>query len=129
MQIDFDWDSKFDPDNAQQTFERMLSSADNRLLATMTETALNIESGAKRRSRVGPTGNMKGGWESKTESRGNSIVSEIGNNVHYARFHEFGTKYIEPAPMLRPALDEETRNLERRVRMAVIEAADEAGSV
>ncbi|AFZ73041.1 HK97 gp10 family phage protein [Natronobacterium gregoryi] len=127
MDFDLEWESGFDPDNVQGTFERMLETADDRLMGAMTESTLNIEKGASQRSRR-RSGTMANAWGSKVESRGNTIVAEVGNETHYAVHHEYGTKDITPAPMLRPAIDEEIRNLEREVRMAVIEASEQEGT-
>lgn len=126
--FNLEWDSQFDPENAKATFESMLSTADRRLVAVMTQTALNVERGARQRSRR-DTGTMANAWNSDVDSRGETIVAEIGNETHYAPYHEYGTQDIEPAPMLRPSLDEETRRLERRVRLAVLEATEQAGGV
>ncbi|AXR78987.1 HK97-gp10 family putative phage morphogenesis protein [Natrarchaeobaculum sulfurireducens] len=125
MDFDLEWESGFDPENAQDVFEEMLAESDEELVVAMTESSLEIEADARRRSPV-DTGNLRGAWTSEVETEGETIIAEIGNEAAYAAFVEFGTNRMAAQPMIRPAIEREIRDLERRIREAVYEAAEEA---
>lgn len=127
MDFELEWDSGFDPDNAQETFEKMLSTADSRLLAVMTQAGWETEKEAKRYVPVDTT-NLRDSIESRTQPQRNTILTEVGTNVEYAPHVEYGTRKMAAQPYLRPAVDEVSSKLERRIRMAVLEAAEEAGN-
>ena len=129
MDMDLDWDSGFDPENAQETMESMLNTADERLTEEMEEAGKAIEKGAAQRSPV-DTGNLRASWRYELSASGilnSALELAIGNEAHYSPHVEFGTSKMDAQPMLRPAIDEEARQLMRRIRMAVIEAAVKAG--
>jgi HK97 gp10 family phage protein len=60
-----------------------------------------IAADAASRSPVGETGNLRRGWKATPEAEAQWIVS---NAVRYAKFVEFGTRKMQPQPMLGPAL-------------------------
>jgi HK97 gp10 family phage protein len=129
METELDFDSEFDPENAQDTLESMLNRADKRLTEEMDEAGLNIEKEASQRSPV-DTGNLRASWGYNLEASGilnSALELTVGNEAHYSPHVEFGTTKMDAQPMLRPAIDAESRRLMRRVRMAVIEAAVTAG--
>jgi len=126
--MNLEWDSQFDPDNMESAFDSMLSEADTRLVEAMTNAGLAIERGAKGRAPV-DTGNLRASIESNTETKAKQITTEVGTNVEYAPFVELGTSTMAAQPFLRPALDAELRSLERKITLAVIEAAEQAGSL
>jgi HK97 gp10 family phage protein len=66
------------------------------------KTTLNVESGAKQKSRV-DTGQMRGGWNSEFPDPLTGIVS---NPVEHTIHNEFGTRHMSAQPMIRPAAEE-----------------------
>lgn len=129
MEFDLQWESGFDPENAQETFEEMLNTADERLTGELNEAGQNITKGAQQRSPV-DTGNLRANWRYDLEASGllsTTLTLTVGNAAYYSRFIEFGTRHMDAQPMLRPAWDDELRRLMRRIRMLVAEVADEAG--
>lgn len=129
MEFDLQWESGFDPENAQETFEEMLNTADERLTDELNEAGQNITKGAQQRSPV-DTGNLRASWRYDLEASGllsTTLTLTVGNTAYYSRFVEFGTRHMDAQPMLRPAWDDELRRLTRRIRMLVAEVADEAG--
>jgi HK97 gp10 family phage protein len=38
------------------------------------------------------------------------VIGEVGTNVEYAAFQEFGTSKMEPQPFLKPSLDANRTN-------------------
>ena len=56
---------------------------------------------AKSRTPIGPTGDLFRGWQSSPINPG---VWLVVNDVRYARYVEFGTRKMDPQPMLGPAL-------------------------
>lgn len=77
-------------------------------------TALEIERDAKISAPV-DTGMLRG---SITTTGGGSEY-EIGTNVDYAPFVEFGTKYQAAQPFLFPAFEAATEDLPERIKKAV----------
>lgn len=104
----------------------MLTSTDRRLVSTITSGAQNIERGARQRSPV-QTGNLRAAWGSEIETSHAQIEALIGNEAHYSPHVEFGTQHMDAQPMLRPALDDELRNILREIRMTVIKVAELEG--
>lgn len=128
MDFNLDWDSKFDPPNAQETFEDMLDESDSELEAMMQTTANRIERDAKSMAPVGETGNLRASIENEVESKRKAIIAEVGSNVEYAPYVEYGTSRMEAQPYLRPALEDHASSLEREIRLAVMKAASNASS-
>ena len=126
--MDLQFDSGFAPEDAQETFESMLSESHRELEARMVEAGLTVEKGASQRSPV-QTGNLRASWESETNSSGDTIVTEVGSNVHYAPHVEYGTVHMNSQPMLRPSLDEESRDLIRDIEQLVYRVAESEGNV
>lgn len=67
-------------------------------------TVLNVEAGAKVRTTRVDTGAMKSGWVGRMLG---ALEGEIGTNIEYAIFHEYGTVHISAMPMLIPAAEAE----------------------
>lgn len=76
------------------------------------KTALDIEAGAKARSRV-DTGNMKNGWQTEMES---DLTAVVYNNVEYVIYHEYGTYKMAAQPMAGPAAEEVRPSFEAAMR-------------
>ena len=127
LEFDLEWESGFDPDDAEAVFESMLEEADDRLVAEMTDLALKVERGARMRSPV-DTGNLHASWDSEVRTSRGEITGEVGTNTHYAPHVEFGTRHMSAQPMLRPALDAEIRNFRRQVIQTVYEVAESEGN-
>lgn len=82
-------------------------------------SADRIAAGAKRNTTRVETGAMRDGW--KTELVGETGARAVVNDVPHAIFHELGTVHISPAPMLGPAVAEESASgrFEREVAAAI----------
>lgn len=89
-------------------------------LDEVTKEALEV---AKDHSRV-DTGAMREGWERTGEGFGSTeqkLMIEISNQTEnsygetYTPFHERGTKYIDPQPMLSPAMQYVKDNLAQAI--------------
>jgi len=65
----------------------------------------------------------------QVEKSGNEYTKKIGTNVHYGKFHEFGTQYIRPRPFLRPALADKANQTEvlTILRENIEKAIEDAG--
>lgn len=78
----------------------------------VNKSAQAVLRGAQERSRVGATGDLKGGWHVSGSGDGRSagMSRSVDNNVRYAKFHEYGTSKMSAQPMSGPALDAEEPN-------------------
>lgn len=81
-------------------------------------TALSIERNAKQRTPV-DTGRLRGSIQSQFSESMGGVQADIGTNVEYANFIEYGTRKMAARPFLNPAFDEETQGLEDRIRDAI----------
>lgn len=85
--------------------------------AATNEAALNIATGAKRRAPV-DTGRLRSSIRPTFFDGG--IAAEIGTDVFYAPFQEFGTSHgVPPHPFLFPSWEEERPRYLARVAAAL----------
>ena len=60
------------------------------------------------------TGAMRGAWRAVALGALDWLVGSFG--VAYTIYHEFGTRYLSPSPMLTPAFDHQKRLLLRAIK-------------
>jgi DNA integrity scanning protein DisA with diadenylate cyclase activity len=72
-----------------------------RAARVVAQTSLEIEEGAKRRSRI-RTGTMMRGWRVVFDD---PVHAVIGNPVPYTIYNEFGTRHVAAQPMLIPEVE------------------------
>lgn len=89
------------------------------LLRAVVAGALIVQNSAKRKAPY-KTGNLRRSIhiEPRGVSRGAASV-EVGTNVEYAHYLEFGTRYMAARPYLRPALDENRTAVQAAVTSAL----------
>lgn len=68
----------------------------------LDKTAADITAEAIVRTTRIQTGTMRAGWTWETLKKGGRIIF---NPVEYAIYHELGTRYMSPLPMLVPAVE------------------------
>lgn len=87
---------------------RLLEATGRRLedavRGAVAETALNIETGAKRNAPV-DTGRLRSSIG--TEIVGDGLAADVGSNVEYASYVETGTSVMAAQPFLTPAAEVE----------------------
>jgi HK97 gp10 family phage protein len=79
------------------------------------KTALDIEAGAKARSRV-DTSAMKNAWHTVAVG---ALESEVRNGMDYVIFNEYGTRHMSPQPMATPAAEEAREGFVQAMRSIV----------
>lgn len=103
-----DWDTA--------DFERGMDSALDKLkFGTEKEVlrlAIGVESAAKHLCPV-DTGNLRRSITHKPGRDGLGYYVDVGTNVIYGPFVEFGTRYMRPQPYLRPAFLQAVNQLRR----------------
>ena len=62
-------------------------------------------------------GNLRSSYTYATDSKEKSVT--IGSNVHYAPYLELGTSKQKPQPHLKPAVEENKRNIKKIVEKNV----------
>lgn len=85
----------------------------DRTMAVVRKTALDIESGAKRRCPV-RTGNLRASLTTTIERDG--LRAQVGTSVYYAAYVELGTRRMAPRPYLLPAAEQARPEFEAAVR-------------
>jgi hypothetical protein len=80
----------------------LAAGAEARAGLAVQKTVLDIEAGAKMRSRV-DTGQMKGGWQGEMTGATSGRVSDP---VEHTIYNEMGTVSMAAQPMLTPAAEE-----------------------
>ena len=85
----------------------------------LEEAAIIVQGTAKRLVHspgVKGHGNLKGSISRDSARKVFDDYAEVGTNVEYAEYLEYGTKYIQPGwPFMRPAIDENRKKLIRRL--------------
>ncbi len=66
---------------------------------------LFVEGDAKKRAPV-DTGKLRNSISHRVVTDYTGVVGEVGTNVEYGPFMEFGTRYVVPRPFLTPAANE-----------------------
>lgn len=94
----------------QRNIQKAMEAAEEELQAT----ALEIEAQAKVDAPV-DTGILR----ASIATTGGGSEYEIGTNVEYAPFVEFGTQYQSAQPFLFPAFEAATEDLPERIKKAV----------
>jgi HK97 gp10 family phage protein len=88
------------------------------LNVAVTKVTEQVKEAAKAKAPVGPTGNLRDSIESTVRgTRG-----EVGTDLEYAQYVEFGTYKDEPEPFIGPAGDTANESLPPEVEAAVIRA-------
>lgn len=99
--------------------EAIKDEAPRRLAVATTAGAMRVHADAVRRAPY-KTGNLRRSIHPDiTEATKDRTVIEIGTDVEYAAYMEFGTARIAPRPYLRPALDENRPGVVRDIRLAM----------
>lgn len=104
MNIEIDISSVLDD------LEGLVDNADTIVSNEINKTAYKIERDAKQLCPV-DTGRLKG---SITTNPGH-LEAEVGTNVEYAGFVEFGTRYQSAQPYIIPAFESNVEGIEDRI--------------
>ena len=120
---------KFDIEtNVNAVISELTSSTEQALRAAVDElsnTAYSVEKTAKeniKRNRTVDTGRLLGSISTDIKQGGSDVTAEVGTNVEYANYIEYGTCKMGAKPFLNPAFEEETEGLENRIRQAIRDA-------
>lgn len=103
------------------SMEQALRAATNEI----RDTAYSVEKTAKqniKNNQTVDTGRLLGSVNTKIKQEGSSITAEVGTNVEYANYIEYGTYKMGAKPFLNPAFDVETEGLENKIRQAIRDA-------
>jgi len=100
--------------------DKILGKLENKLMSRMKQASTFVESEAVRRCPV-DTGALRGSISNQAIKQGNEIIGQIGTNMEYAFWVEFGQESwkkikLTPRgqgkiPFLRPALLENTKKI------------------
>ena len=104
-------------DDVINSLEKSIEKAIKKKKKELQLTALEIERDAKLNAPV-DTGMLR----ASITSTGSGSEYEIGTNIEYAPFVEFGTKYMAAQPFLFPAFEKGVRDLQKNIKKAVISA-------
>ena len=86
-----------------QYFARMIKDAPEMMEAIVEDVALRVDKEAKKNCPV-DTGNLRGSITVDI----NGVEAEVGTNVEYAPFVEYGTRFMDAQPFVQPALEEQS---------------------
>ena len=82
---------------------RLFSSSDGPVAKDLARRARQVETAAKRNAPV-DTGRLRSSISHELGSSGGDLIANIGTNVFYAPYVEFGTRYMAARAFLRNAL-------------------------
>ena len=104
-------------DDVINSLERSVEKAIKAAEKELQLTALEIERDAKLKAPV-DTGMLR----ASITSTGSGSEYEIGTNLEYAPFVEYGTRYMAAQPFLFPAFEKGVKDLKKNINKAVISA-------
>jgi HK97 gp10 family phage protein len=93
----------------QARLDALLRSSAGPVAADLEKRAQRVENAAKRNAPV-DTGRLRSSITHSVNVDGTGLFAEIGTNVEYAVYQEFGTAFQPGTPFLIPALEEVLRN-------------------
>ena len=108
--------ARFSPDLA--SIDRFLESDDGPVAKDILTRLIQIQRRAKKNCPV-DTGRLRASITYRLGKDSTGLVGEVGTNVEYATFVEFGTEGQEAQPYLRPAADEVFRFKSRQAGRSV----------
>lgn len=97
-------------------FPAIIAYSTGKVTRAVRRAEANIELRAKQRSRV-DTGNMRGGWQTKSLGPFDGMVVNL---VSYAIYNEYGTSRMPAQPMLRPAIEQTRPEFESDIKGAFL---------
>lgn len=92
----------------QDAVARLLVSEDGDVGRWLLTAATNVEGRAKHACPV-DTGRLRASITHTIGRDGDGLFADVGTDVEYGPYVEFGTRHQRPQPFLRPALYEEAR--------------------
>ena len=104
-------------DDVINSLERSVEKAIKAAEKELQLTALEIERDAKLNAPV-DTGTLR----ASITSTGSGSEYEIGTNLEYAPFVEYGTRYMAAQPFLFPAFEKGVKDLKKNISKAVASA-------
>jgi HK97 gp10 family phage protein len=108
-----DWDAGSQR-SFQRAVERGLTGYRFRVRDDLRTAGIMVQNRARQLAPV-DTGRLRSSIVSKvTQSTGSAEAIEVGTNVEYAPYVEFGTRHMRAQPFLRPALAEVLTYFRRR---------------
>lgn len=97
-----------------QSEENWAEKALNEVVEVIEQTALKVERDAKFNTPV-DTGNLRHSITAEVLKSDKKVHAEIGSDVEYSEFVEFGTSNQKAQPFLIPSFDENVGNLEKAI--------------
>jgi HK97 gp10 family phage protein len=122
--VEFEWEGSQSPASLVDDLEALEDALDKYLVEAMETLTLTIESTAKSLAPI-DTGRLRASIASEVKQMGPVIKGFIGSNTHYASYVEMGTRYQEPQPYLRPAIDAHLSDARRLFKQALEKAVAE----
>lgn len=84
------------------------------------------QNGSKLQRKIRKNADFKKGYQTGTTKRsvtldikGGGLTAEAGPQTDYSEYLEFGTRFMEPQPFVKPALDEQAKQFEKDLRELV----------
>lgn len=125
MDVDLEWETE--PGEIAARFRDLERALDRRMGDAADDAGARLRGAAQTRAPV-DTGRLQSSIEEAVERIGRAVVRvALGTNVHYAPHQEFGTKFMEAQPFLRPALDAEIDWIIDRFETAIANAMADVG--
>lgn len=106
---------KIDPSDFNDSVDKHLKNLSEQVYKDVVAAGQEVRNGAVKKTPV-DTGNLRAGWQArqKRTTRGGEVT--VFNEVPYAGFVEYGTRYQAAKPMLRPSVAEVLEKLKQKFR-------------
>jgi len=125
--------------DAQKAFQKFSLETSNEVDKAILTAALKVEGDAKKMFRGSNEESIPGQPPRAQTGRGRASVThrlgkdgeetfaEVGSNINYLFWQEFGTSKMPPHPFLTPAFEQNKEKIQEYIAKAVKKAADNAG--
>lgn len=70
------------------------------------------------------TNRLRSSIKGQAKKTAKKVTGILGTNVHYGRYHEYGTKKMQARPFLKPALEMHIEEMKENFKNAVLRSWD-----
>lgn len=113
---------------AVDSFSKFSRAAESELDRALTTSALMVEADAKKNQTPHvDTGRLRGSITHRLGGTKDKPFAEVGTNVEYGIYQEFGTSKMKANPFLTPALESNRNKIKAIIAQAIKAAESNAG--
>lgn len=106
-------------DKLQEKLQKLEGKIREGVVKALDDSALAVLRSAQIKCPV-DTGNLRASLTKEVNKE--NLYAVVGTSVYYAPYQEYGTRRTKPHPYLRPAYEENRKDINANIKQAVLEA-------